>query len=222
MLNRHIFFWMCIGSALLGVAHRAYAEPFCPPTTAIRTIHYPGAASIPPTNNLVLPTGKSVEPEVQKLTITGRVLDSRCRPVPEAVVELWQRDAYGKWGVASNASRATPYPVFAGAGRAITDGDGEFTFITAFPGVETLKIKKDLYVPQAPKLYVRINPAYEADFSTVLFFDNDHRNETDALYSKLQYAQRRSLLIGLIPTADGNLAGSVQLVLPGQARYRTY
>lgn len=208
---------------LLGaITSPIHAEPNCIPTVRIRTSHYPGVGSIPPNNNLVLPTGKSVEPEGQKMLLTGQLLDSKCRPVPEAVVELWQLDPYGKWNVASKAEQATPYPSFAGAGRAVTNGEGEFTFITSFPGVIVRPVRKGEYTTSAPQLNIRVNPPYAPDFTTVLFFDNDQRNASDPVFKRLKPEQRQTILVNLTPDANNNLTGVVQLVLPGNARYRTY
>ena len=71
--------------SLGSVALPAFAEPSCLPTARIRTSHYPGASSIPTNNNLVLPTGKSIEPEGQKLVLTGQLLESTA--VPELRVQ---------------------------------------------------------------------------------------------------------------------------------------
>ncbi len=208
------------------LASPAHALPECEPTAKLATATYPGAAAIPTTNNLLLPTGKSIESEGQKLIISGRVVDKHCMPVPEAVVELWHVNPFGKRVLADKAELATPYPSFAGAGRTITDSDGRFTFTTAFPGVSGgywVKPRKAprYYVERAPQLNLRINAPDMVDFSTVLFFENDWRNYTDPVYKKLSIERRRAVTMNTAPQEE-DVLGTIQIVLPGNARYRTY
>ena len=54
--------------------------------------------------------------------VTGRVLDGAGDPVPDAMVEIWQADAEGR------------YRGDFGWGRSGTDADGRFAFTTVKPG----------------------------------------------------------------------------------------
>src|SRR5262245_62130466 len=60
----------------------------------------------------------------EHLTIEGRVLDGEGKPVPDALIEIWQADADGQYS-SSN---------FRGFGRAATDAEGRFRFLTIRPG----------------------------------------------------------------------------------------
>ncbi len=62
-----------------------------------------------------------------KVTLTGQVLDGEDTPVPDAVIELWQADASGRFP-ASRSDRG-------GFGRSCTDTDGRYRFTTVVPGV---------------------------------------------------------------------------------------
>lgn len=216
----HRIHWLALAGALL-LTSTASAEPTCAPTAGIATPHYPGAAAIPPMNNLVQPTGKSIPVEGQQLLIEGRVLDSRCIPVSEAVIELWQVDPFGKWFLAEGADLVTPNPVFTGAGRAVTDNEGRFTFTTAFPGAVATGSSKNRVV-NAPNLNIRIKADGFPEFRTVLFFANDRRNAADALYKKLPPAARRGVTLEMHPQGDSELVGKIDLVLKGKTPYQTY
>ncbi len=212
-------------AALLS-ATPALAEPICVPTKKVETTNYPGASAIPSTNNLLLPTGKSIEADAQKLIFTGRVVDSNCRPIPEAVVEIWQRNPFGKWTLAEGEDRVTPSPIFAGAGRAITDSEGNFVFTTGFPGVATFRVrekKKWVTLPRAPQLNVRIKANGFKEFKTALFFEGDHRNAKDPVVKKLKPATRDAVSIRVGQDVDGvTLIGTKDITLLGDAPYRTY
>jgi protocatechuate 3,4-dioxygenase beta subunit len=191
----------------------AYAEPVCKPTRVIATHNYPGAASIPTTNNLIQPTGKAVAVAGQQLMIQGRVLDTRCAPVREAVVELWQNSPTGRWLLAGDADLASANPVFAGAGRTYTDSDGNFTFITAFPAP---------LGNNAPYVSVKISGQGIPDMSTALYFGDDARNAKDTKYNKLTSEVRGDTLIAMQQGDDDTLVGTIQVVIPAKAPFRTY
>jgi protocatechuate 3,4-dioxygenase beta subunit len=198
----------------------------CNPTNAVATVNYPGARAVHPSNNLILPAGKAVEAEGQKLIITGRVLDSQCKPVPEAVVELWQNSPFGRWLLAGDDDLATSRPVFTGAGRTYTDIDGSFTFITAFPAPLNYSERKGKQViswRRAPFVNVKIKAEGMPDLTTALFFSDDKRNDSDTLYRKLSVSSRHEVTIRMQPSENDNaLQGEIDLVLPAKAPYRTY
>lgn len=174
---------------------------------------YPGARVIPTLNNLILPAGKSIAADAQQLTLRGRVLDRECKPVPEAMVELWQTGPMGRWEIATREDMATVRPVFAGAGRTYTDFEGYFTFITAFPA--PLRYA-------APNINFRIKPEGMAQYRSAFFFGNDVRNEKDKTYVSLSQKAKRDLSIEISPDGEESLAGILTIVLPGRVPYRTY
>jgi protocatechuate 3,4-dioxygenase beta subunit len=203
----------CLCIVAIFNASLAHAAPQCAPTATTPVRNYPGAANIPPSNNLMLPAGKVHEAEGQKFTLSGRVVDKNCMPIPEAVVELWQNDPFGKWHLAGGAERATPNAVFAGAGRTYTDNDGRFNFVSAFPA----PLGK-----RAPFVNLKISAPSFRDAHTALFFSDDVRNEKDEVYKRLKPKARQDVTISMQQDEEGNLIGTVEVVLPGNAPYRTY
>jgi protocatechuate 3,4-dioxygenase alpha subunit len=82
---------------------------------------YPGIAS----NRLV-----GADTPGERILICGRVLDGRGDPVDDALVEIWQADAFGRYADAPDGGSAD----FVGFGRCGTNAAGEFTFATVKPG----------------------------------------------------------------------------------------
>lgn len=189
------------------------AGPHCNATARISTQNYPGAKVIPTTNNLLQPAGKALEADGQKIVITGRVMDAQCAPVPGAIVELWQNSPTGRWLLANSEDLASAGKVFAGAGRTYTDGEGKFTFITAFPAPMGNK---------APFVNVKVTGEGLSDLMTALYFSDDTRNEADATYKKLAGTARSDVTIKVTQDDEQNLTGSIDLVLSGKAPYQTY
>jgi protocatechuate 3,4-dioxygenase, beta subunit len=70
----------------------------------------------------------------QRIVVYGRVLDENGRPVPAALVEVWQANAGGRYRHKKEGYIAALDPNFGGCGRAITDADGRYEFRTIKPG----------------------------------------------------------------------------------------
>ena len=65
-----------------------------------------------------------------RVTLTGIVADGGGAPVRDALVEVWQADAEGRFP----GRDADADPAFRGFGRTLTDADGVFSFETVAPG----------------------------------------------------------------------------------------
>jgi len=76
--------------------------------------------------NLSSPTGT---PEGQVIELTGRVFDGDGAAIPDAMIEIWQADAAGRYH-----GEAGSDPHFVGFGRAATAEDGRYRFRTVMPG----------------------------------------------------------------------------------------
>jgi protocatechuate 3,4-dioxygenase beta subunit len=74
------------------------------------------------------------EPLGERIVLHGRVLDGDGRPVPDTLVELWQANSAGRYRHVVDRHPAPLDPNFAGAGRAVTDSDGRYRFVTIKPG----------------------------------------------------------------------------------------
>jgi protocatechuate 3,4-dioxygenase beta subunit len=74
------------------------------------------------------------EPLGERIIVHGRVLDEDGRPVPDALVEIWQANACGRYIHVVDRHPAPLDPNFTGAGRAKTDADGRYRFVTIRPG----------------------------------------------------------------------------------------
>ena len=219
-MNAKLIIAAAVGAILLSGA--AEAAPRCAPTQRVSVSEYPGASAIPSTNNLMLPTGKATPIEGQQVIVHGRVVDQHCLPVTEATVELWQADPYGKHFIARGEDIVTPSPTFAGAGRTVTDKNGAFTFITAFPGSVSSKVKNKTYITHAPQLNLKVKARGFESFSTAVFFANDKRNANDPAFQKLNPEVRRQVTLTMGQDQNQQLVGKIDLVLPGEAPYQTY
>jgi protocatechuate 3,4-dioxygenase beta subunit len=76
----------------------------------------------------------SGEPMGERIIVHGRVLDENDRPVPGALVEVWQANAAGRYMHKTDQHAAPRDPNFSGAGRFLTDDEGYYRFTSIKPG----------------------------------------------------------------------------------------
>jgi protocatechuate 3,4-dioxygenase beta subunit len=74
------------------------------------------------------------EPLGERIVVSGRVLDEDHRPVRHALIELWQCNAAGRYRHKNDTHGAPLDPNFTGCGRALTDDEGGYRFVTIKPG----------------------------------------------------------------------------------------
>ena len=70
----------------------------------------------------------------ERITLHGRVLDERGRPVPDALIEIWQANAGGRYRHVNDGYLAPLDPNFGGCGRVMSDAEGRYAFRTIRPG----------------------------------------------------------------------------------------
>jgi protocatechuate 3,4-dioxygenase, alpha subunit len=70
----------------------------------------------------------------ERIKIQGCVLDGDGRPVPDALIEIWQANAAGRYNHPEDRQEKPLDPAFIGFGRSATGADGSFRFATIRPG----------------------------------------------------------------------------------------
>jgi protocatechuate 3,4-dioxygenase alpha subunit len=121
-------------------------------------------------------------PRGEKIVIEGRVLDGDGAPVDDALLEIWQADAAGRY----------EHPEFHGFGRSITDEEGRYRFITIRPG----RVPGHAGALQAPHVNVTIFArGLLKHLVTRIYFADEPSNETDPVFAGIgDAAVRRTLL----------------------------
>jgi protocatechuate 3,4-dioxygenase alpha subunit len=75
------------------------------------------------------------DPAGERIAIEGRVIDGDGAPVPDALIELWQANAAGRYNHPDDRQDDKPVdPHFRGFGRVATDAHGRFRVVTIKPG----------------------------------------------------------------------------------------
>ncbi len=133
------------------------------------------------------------KPIGERIVIEGEVRDGDGAPVPDAVIELWQANAAGRYNSpADDQTDKAIDPNFIGFGRAATDGQGRFKVTTIKPG----PVPGRGNALQAP----HINVAFFArgllkQLFTRIYFADSPENASDPLLSGIDDAGVRNTLI---------------------------
>lgn len=140
--------------------------------------------------------------EGQRIRIEGRVYDGEGVPVPDALVEIWQANAFGRYNHPNDESDAPLDPEFTGFGRAGADDDGRFWFETILPG----QVAFDREQLQAPHIAVTVfGRGLLTHLFTRIYFADEPANANDPIL-QLMPAERRGTLIATRANDDGATA----------------
>lgn len=74
------------------------------------------------------------EPIGERIVVHGKVTDEYGRPLRRTLVEIWQANAAGRYIHKVDQHAAPLDPNFLGAGRCLTDEEGNYRFYTIKPG----------------------------------------------------------------------------------------
>jgi protocatechuate 3,4-dioxygenase, alpha subunit len=159
-------------------------------------------------------TGNLITPDAsgERIRIEGRVFDGEGAPVPDAMLEIWQADAQGRFADPQD-KRALPNAKFRGFGRSGTDANGTFVFDTIKPG----SVPDPYGKPQAPHvLLVVFARGMLRHLYTRIYFADEASNAGDPVLA-LVPAERRATLIAARESGNGNAVYRLDLHLQGQA-----
>ena len=138
----------------------------------------------------------------EHIVIQGRVLDGAGAPVGDALVELWQANAAGRYRHPSDDRAEIPLDDgFSGFGRAMTGADGGFSFETVKPG----RVPGQGNQTQAPhvSLIVQARGMLSHAFTRFYFSDEQEANADDAVLAVVEESRRPTLIAAREETSGG-------------------
>ena len=159
------------------------------------------------------------EPLGERIILHGRVLDEDDRPVPQTLVEIWQANAAGRYAHGVDNHDAPLDPNFSGTGRAITDDDGVYRFLTIMPGRYPFKNHYNAWRP-AHIHFSLLGPNFLTRLVTQMYFPGDPLQAFDPIYQGVPAAVRDRVVAAFDldeTKPDWALAFRFDLVLRGRA-----
>jgi protocatechuate 3,4-dioxygenase, alpha subunit len=151
--------------------------------------------------------------EGTQIRVEGRVIDGDGAGVPDAVLEIWQANQYGRYNHPADRRDLPLDPSFTGYGRIATQADGDFCFTTIKPG----SVPFDDSRLQAPHISVAVlgrgllNHLY-----TRIYFDDEPATADDPVLQRVDAERRATLVARRADTSpDDGLVYHMNIVLQG-------
>lgn len=144
----------------------------------------------------------------ERITLAGRVVAGDGKPVSDAVVEIWQANAQGKYAHPEDAQDKPIEAGFRGFGRCLTDPAGRFRFTTVKPG----RVPGPEGALQAPHIVVTVfMRGLLKHLITRIYFPDDPANAQDPVLNRVPADRRTTLIARRAPGGKGALDWNVIL-----------
>ena len=129
----------------------------------------------------------------QRIIVTGRVVDEHDTAVPNALIEIWQANAAGRYIHKRDDWPGPLDPNFLGIGRCLTNDGGEYRFLTVRPGAYPWGNHENAWRPQHIHFSV-FGRQFTERLVTQMYFPDDPLLGLDPIFNAVP-EQARSRLI---------------------------
>lgn len=186
------------GALLLPRVDLAFAQPAerMPTSEQAMGPFYPVAKPIDQDADLTVIAGKPGKAQGQVIYVMGRVMDLKGRPIPNAQVEIWQANTFGRYTHPNDTNPAPLDPNFEGYGLLVTDQEGRYRFKTIKPAA--YPASADWTRP--PHIHFQITTKANR-FVTQMYFAGEPLNEKDSLLASA--SNKDTLITKLTPPSKG-------------------
>jgi protocatechuate 3,4-dioxygenase alpha subunit len=129
----------------------------------------------------------------ERIAIEGRVTDGDGAGVPDAMIELWQANAAGRYNHPDDHQEDRPVdPHFRGFGRVATNAEGHFRIVTIKPG----PVPGRGNALQAPHINIALFArGLLIHLYTRIYFADEAANAADPLLSSIEDVAVRNTLL---------------------------
>jgi protocatechuate 3,4-dioxygenase alpha subunit len=149
----------------------------------------------------------------ERIAIEGVVHDGLEQPIGDALLEIWQANAHGRYHHPLDTSGRELDPAFSGYGRAATDGKGAFAFRSIKPG----PVAGPAGSIQAPHLNLVLGARGMTRHAfTRIYFEGDAGLEQDPILSLVPERRRPTLLARASGQRDGATLYRFDIHLQGE------
>ena len=137
------------------------------------------------------------EPIGERIILSGRVLDENGRPVPHTLVEIWQANSAGRYPHRVDQHDAPTDPNFTGCGRALTDKQGRYRFVTIKPGEYPWRNHYNAWRP-AHIHFSLFGQAFVQRLVTQMYFPGDPLLDADPMCNCVPDERARKRLVSAL------------------------
>lgn len=153
---------------------------------------YP-AIDIPWLSDFTTVSGSGKRPEGQLVYLFGQILDAKGRPLPQAIVEIWQADNSGLYKHPKWPGQKGLDPNFGYFGKVKTGEDGTYMFKTIIPSKYDI-----LGITRAPHIHLKMRHRDHGVLTTQVYFEgkvDDELREKDLAWQNHPKSVRDRLIL---------------------------
>jgi len=140
--------------------------------------------------DLTLIEGKSEHAEGDVILVRGRVLDTNANTIPNAFVEIWQANKWGRYSHYKDPSNAPLDPNFQGWGQTRTDAEGNYGFKTIKPGA----YPAGPGWTRPPHIHFKASADKFYPVTTQMYFPGEALNREDRILLNLSESDQRMVI----------------------------
>jgi protocatechuate 3,4-dioxygenase beta subunit len=169
-------------------------------------------------NDLTKNAVKNGEPIGERIIVTGRVLDEDGKPICNTLLEVWQANAAGRYIHMQDQHPAPLDPNFIGAGRCLTDDNGEYRFTSIKPGAYPWRNHPNAWRPAHIHFSV-FGRNFSQRLVTQMYFPGDPLMPLDPIFNSIPDEAAKTRLISQydhsVTTPEWALGYRFDIVLSG-------
>ena len=185
-MNRR-FFVQAGALTTLTMGNILASSKLSPTPNEIEGPFYPVVAQKDQDFDLTIIKGHTQSALGQHIFINGRVIDTAGNPIENAVVELWQANAAGRYSHPHDSNAAALDHNFQGWAIVPSGKNGEIKFKTILPGAYPAS---DSWI-RPPHIHFKVTKNGYTDLTTQMYFPEQSLNKEDRLLQrKSQHEQR--------------------------------
>lgn len=148
--------------------------------------------------DLVTVQGRSESAKGNIIFVQGIVSDPNCKPVSNALVEIWQACASGKYNHTSDPNPAELDPNFQYWGKAVTNESGFYKFRTIIPGA----YPADENWIRPPHIHFKVQRRGYMELITQMYFSGQELNDKDLILNRIKPEDKAKVIVPLIEPSD--------------------
>ncbi len=124
------------------------------------------------------------------VTVEGGVYGDDGLPIADAVVDIWQANAAGRYAHEIDPNPAALDPNFQGWAILKTDANGRYRFKTIRPGAYPAALGWD----RPPHIHFKVSRRGYHEITTQMYFENEPLNEVDHILNALSEPEQVSVI----------------------------
>ena len=125
-------------------------------------------------NNDMTSSGKAIG---KRIKVYGKILDNKCKPISNAILDIWQANTFGRYHHQADLSKSRKDNDFDGYMRLLSNEKGEYSFNTILPG--SYKVSK--YLTRTPHIHFKVTNK-QKQLITQMYFKGNKMNNKDFLF----------------------------------------